>query len=89
MAVYAITFIAAMAPQLVVWLDVTRPERRDLLAEPVPDEVRASFGRALGGLLLAFGVVMPIDMFAARPAALAWALLIPLRLVGARFGHRP
>jgi uncharacterized membrane protein len=27
-AIYAVTFIAAMALQLVVWLDVTRPERR-------------------------------------------------------------
>jgi hypothetical protein len=35
-AIYAVAFIAAMALQLVVWLDVTRPERRDLLTEPGP-----------------------------------------------------
>ena len=44
-AIYAVAFIAAMALQLVVWLDVTRPERRDLLTEPVPDEVRTGFSR--------------------------------------------
>jgi uncharacterized membrane protein len=48
-AIYAVTFIAAMALQLVVWMDVTRPGRRDLLSEPVPDQVRAGYGRALGG----------------------------------------
>jgi hypothetical protein len=48
-AVYAVVFIAAMALQLVIWLDVTRPERRDLLTEPVADEVRrASAGRCAG-----------------------------------------
>jgi hypothetical protein len=71
-AIYAITFLAAMARQLVVWLDVTRPERRELIAEPVPDEVRASFGRALGGRLLVFGAIVPVAMFVPRYAALAW-----------------
>ncbi|HEV2921246.1 MAG TPA: hypothetical protein VG673_18695, partial [Actinomycetota bacterium] len=66
-----------------------RPECRDLLAEPVSEEVRASFGRALGGMLLVFRAIMPIAMFAPRYAALAWALMIPLRLVVARFAHRP
>ncbi len=88
MAIYAITFLAAMAVQLVVCLDVTRPSA-ETCSPSRSDEVRASFGRALGGMLLTFGAVMPIAMFAARPAAPAWALLIPLRLVVARFGHRP
>jgi Domain of unknown function (DUF222) len=32
--------------------------------------------------------IMPIAMFAPRYAVLAWALMIPLRLVMARFAHR-
>ena len=87
-AVYAVAFIAAMALQLVVWLDVTRPERRDLLTEPVPDEVRAGFSRTLGGMLLVFGAVMPLGMFAPQYAAAIWAVMIPLRLVVVRFPHR-
>ena len=51
-AVYAVAFIAAMVLQLVIWLDVTRPERGDLLSAPVPDEVRTGFGRALGGMVV-------------------------------------
>jgi uncharacterized membrane protein len=84
-AVYAVAFIAAMALQLVVWLDVTRPERRDLLTEPVPDEVRTGFSRALTGMLLVFGAVMPMAMFAPQYAGVIWALMIPLRLVVGRF----
>jgi len=87
-AIYAAAFIAAMALQVVIWLDVTRPERRDLLREPVPDEVRAGFGRALGGMLVVFGAIMPLGMFAPRYAAVVWALMIPLRQVVARFAHR-
>jgi len=87
-AVYAAAFIAAMALQLVVWLDVTRPERRDLLTEPVPDEVRAGFSRTLSGMLVVFGAVMPLGMFAPRYAAVIWAVMIPLRLVVVRFTDR-
>jgi uncharacterized membrane protein len=86
-AIYAAAFIAAMALQLLLWLDVTRPERRELLIEPVPAEVRAGFARTLGGMLLVFGAIMPAGMFAPRYAALVWALMIPLRLVVARFAH--
>src|SRR5215216_3972208 len=87
-AIYAVAFIAAMALQLVVWLDVTRPERRDLLTEPVPDEVRAGFSRTLSGMLVVFGAVMPLGMFAPRYAAVIWAVMIPLRLVVVRFTDR-
>ena len=87
-AVYAAAFIAAMALQLVVWLDVTRPERRDLLTEPVPDEVRAGFSRTLSGMLVVFGAVMPLGMFAPQYAAVIWAVMIPLRLVVVRFTDR-
>ena len=76
-----------MALQLLLWLDVTRPERRELLVEPVPAEVREGFARALGGMLLVFGAIMPAGMFAPRYAALVWALMIPLRLVVARFAR--
>ena len=34
-----------------------------------------------------FGAIMPAGMFAPRYAALVWALMIPLRLVVARFAH--
>ncbi|HKQ03426.1 MAG TPA: TMEM175 family protein [Actinomycetes bacterium] len=87
-AIYAAAFIAAMALQLVVWLDVTRPERRDLLTEPVPDEVRTGFSRTLAGMLLVFGAVMPLAMFAPQYAAVIWTTLIPLRLVVSRFSRR-
>jgi uncharacterized membrane protein len=87
-AVYAVAFIAAMVLQLVIWLDVTRPERGDLLSAPVPDEVRTGFGRVLGGMVVVFGAIMPLGMFAPRYAALVWSLMIPLRLVVARFAHR-
>ena len=77
-----------MARQLVVWLDVTRPERRHLLTEPVPDEVRTGFTRTLGGMLLVFGAVMPLGMFAPEYAGVIWAAMIPLRLVVGWFIHR-
>jgi uncharacterized membrane protein len=86
-AIYAAAFIAAMALQLLLWRDMTRPERRELLIEPVPAEVRAGFARTLGGMLLVFGAIMPAGMLAPRYAALVWALMIPLRLVVARFAH--
>ena len=35
-AIYAVAFITAMQLQRRIWLDVTRPEHRDLLKEPVP-----------------------------------------------------
>jgi uncharacterized membrane protein len=50
-AIYAVTFVTAMGLQRLVWLDVTRPEHRELLREPVPDEVRTGFGRVLQGML--------------------------------------
>ena len=34
-----------------------------------------------------FGAIMPAGMFAPRYAALVWALMIPLRLVVARFAR--
>jgi hypothetical protein len=40
-AIYAVAFITAMGLQRRIWLDVTRPEHRDLLQEPVPDQVRS------------------------------------------------
>ena len=84
-AIYAVTFIAAMQLQRLIWLDVTRPERRNLLREPVPDEIRTGFSTALRGTLLVFGAAVPVGMFAPRYAALVWAVTIPLRLVAGRF----
>jgi uncharacterized membrane protein len=84
-AIYAVAFIAAMQLQRVIWLEVTRPEVRDLLREAVPDEVRSGFSRVLLGLLVVFGAAVPVGMFAPRYAALVWAVIIPLRLVAGRF----
>jgi uncharacterized membrane protein len=39
--------------------------------------------------LAVFGAIMPAGMFAPRYASLVWALMIPLRLVAGRLGHRP
>jgi uncharacterized membrane protein len=86
-AIYAVAFITAMQLQRLIWLDVTRPERRDLLREPVPDEIRTGFSRALLGMLLVFGAAVPVGMFAPGYAALVWAVIIPLRLVVGRFTH--
>jgi uncharacterized membrane protein len=88
-AIYAVAFITAMQLQRLIWLDVTRPEHRDLLREPVPDEVRNGFGRVLLGLLVVFGAAVPVGMFAPRYATLVWAVIIPLRLVVARFTNWP
>jgi uncharacterized membrane protein len=79
-AVYAVAFIAAMQLQRLIWLNATRPEHRDLLREPVPDDVRKGFDRVLLGLMMVFGAVVPLGMFAPRYAALVWAVLVLLRL---------
>jgi hypothetical protein len=60
-----------------------------LLTEPVPDEVRRGFSGTLRRMPVVFGAIMPAGMFAPRYAPLVWALMIPLRLVVGRFGHRP
>ena len=88
-AIYAVAFISAMQLQRLIWLDVTRPEHRELLREPVPEEVRAGFGRVLLGLLVVFGAAVPVGMFAPRYATLVWAVIIPLRLVVARLTNWP
>jgi uncharacterized membrane protein len=88
-AIYAVAFITAMQLQRVIWLDVTRPEHRELLREPVPDEVRTGFSRVLLGLLVVFGAAVPVGMFAPRYATLVWAVIIPLRLVVARLTRWP
>jgi uncharacterized membrane protein len=69
-AIYAVAFITAMGLQRKIWLDVTRPEHRDLLQEPVPDQVRNGFGRVLLGLLMVFGAAVPVGMFAPKYATL-------------------
>jgi uncharacterized membrane protein len=61
-AIYAVAFIAAMQLQRLIWLDVTRPEHRDLLREPVPAEVRKGFGRVLLGMLVVFGAAVPVEV---------------------------
>jgi len=88
-AIYAVAFITAMQLQRLIWLDVTRPEHRELLREPVPDEVRTGFGRVLLGLLVLFGAAVPVGMFAPRYATLVWVVIIPLRLLVARLTKWP
>jgi hypothetical protein len=68
---------------------VTRPEHRELLREPVPDEVRTGFGRVLQGMLVVFGAAVPVGMFAPGYAALVWVVIIPLRLVVGRLTNWP
>jgi uncharacterized membrane protein len=80
-AIYAVAFIVAMLLQRALWTYVTRPERRHLLKEPVPDHVRQGFTRAIGGMLLGFGAVVPLAMFAPRFAALIWAVGLLVQLV--------
>jgi uncharacterized membrane protein len=84
-ALYAVAFICAMQLQRLIWLDVTRPEQRELLWEPVPEEVRDGFGRVLLGMLVVFGAAVPVGMFAPRYAILVWVVIIPLLLVAGRF----
>jgi uncharacterized membrane protein len=86
-AIYAVTFIAAMELQRVIWLDVTRPERQHLLREPVPDGIRTGFSRSLRAMLLVFGAAIPVGMFSPRFALLVWAVMIPTRFVVARIRH--
>jgi hypothetical protein len=39
-------------------------------------------------MLVVFGAVMPLGMFAPQYAAVIWAVMIPLRLVVVRFTDR-
>jgi uncharacterized membrane protein len=86
-AVYALVFIVAMLLQGLLWMDVTKPERRQLLREPVPDHVRQGFTRAIGGMLLVFGAVVPLAMFAPRFAAVIWLVMLVGQFVVARVNH--
>jgi uncharacterized membrane protein len=86
-AVYALVFIVAMLLQGWLWRDVTRPERRHLLSEPVPDHIRQGFARAIGSMLLVFGGVVPLAMFAPRFAAAIWLVMLLAQLVVARVNH--
>jgi uncharacterized membrane protein len=88
-AIYAVAFITAMQLQRLIWLDVTRPEHRELLREQVPDEVRNGFSRILLGLLVVFGAAVPVGMFAPRYATLVWALIVPLRVLVGRLTNWP
>ena len=83
-AVYALVFVVAMLLQGLLWRDVTQPERRHLLREPVPEEVRQGFTRTIGGMLLVFGAVVPMAMFAPRFAAVIWLVMLLVQLVVAR-----
>jgi uncharacterized membrane protein len=80
-AVYALTFIAAMLLQELLWGYVTGPERQHLLREPVPDRIRQDFTRMLGVMMLIFGAVVPLVMFAPRYAALLWLVMLLGQLV--------
>jgi uncharacterized membrane protein len=89
-AVYALTFMVAMLLQARLWTSVTAPERRELLREPVPDEVRTGFTRTIAGVLLVFGAVVPLVMFAPRLAALLWPVMLLAQLLAVRLiRHRP
>ena len=86
-AVYALVFILAMVLQGWLWRYVTTPERRHLLKEPVPDEVRQGFTRTISGTLLAFGAAVPLVMWVPRFAALLWAVMVLVQLVVAWFNR--
>jgi len=86
-AVYALTFILAMVLQGLLWTYVTRPERQHLLREPVPEGVRQGFTRTIGGMVLVFGAVVPLVIFAPRFAALIWAVGLLVQLVVARLNR--
>jgi uncharacterized membrane protein len=88
-AIYAVAFITSMQLQRLIWLDVTRPEHRDLLREPVSEGVRNGFSRVLLGMLVVFGAAVPVGMFAPRYATLVWVVIIPLRLVVGRLTNWP
>jgi uncharacterized membrane protein len=85
--VYALTFMVAMLLQGWLWIYVTAPERRKLLREPVPDEIRTGFTRTIAGLLLVFGAVVPLVMFAPRFAALLWPVMLLAQLLAVRFSR--
>jgi len=86
-AVYALVFVVAMLLQWLLWRDVTHPDRRHLLREPVPDHVRQGFARAIGSMLLVFGGVVPLAMFAPRFAAVIWLVMLLGQLVVAWLNH--
>ncbi len=84
-AIYAVTFILAMENQRRLWRYLTRPEQQHLLREPVSKEARDGFNATLLGMVLVFGAVLPVAMFAPRYAAIAWAAMVPARILLARF----
>ena len=86
-AIYALVFILAMVLQGWLWRYVTTPERRHLLKEPVPDEVRQGFTRTISGTLLAFGAAVPLVMWVPRFAAVLWAVMVLVQLVVAWFNR--
>jgi len=86
-AVYALTVILAMLDQRLLWTYVTGPERRQLLSESVPDQVRQDFTRTLDIGVLVFGAVVPLVMFTPRFAALIWLVMLLVQLIVARVGR--
>jgi hypothetical protein len=59
--IYAVAFIAAMQLQRLIWLDVTGPEHRDLLREPVPVGMFAPRYATL-----VWAVILPLRLVAER-----------------------
>jgi uncharacterized membrane protein len=85
---YALTFMAAMLVQWQLWAYVTAPGRRELQREPVAEEVRVGFSRTILGVLLVFGAVVPLVMFAPRFAALLWPVMLLAQLLLLRLTRR-
>ena len=64
-----------------------RPGAARAAARAVPDEIRTGFTRTIAGLLLVFGAVVPLVMFAPRFAALLWPVMPLAQLLAVRFSR--
>ena len=80
--IYLAVFTAASLLQRLLWVYATG--RQDLLARPVPDQLRRRYNLALTTMPLGFGVMIPVALVAPSVALVVWVLL----LTGAAIARR-
>jgi uncharacterized membrane protein len=85
---YAFVFIAAMLLQWSMWREVTSPRRRELVSEPVSEEIRRGFGRIIASMALVFGALVPSVIFAPRLAGLIWTIGLLIQVTIALINRR-
>ena len=77
-----------MLLQWSMWREVTSPRRRELVSEPVSEEIRRGFGRIIASMALVFGALVPSVIFAPRLAGLIWAIGLLIQVTIALINRR-